>query len=129
MEKIKYNEMQITELNNNKYVKNCTWKHIVFTKECKIKALQLSKGYILPRKVFKTLWFPKYVLHSDTPNNSLFRWKKNMTTNWVIEEKKWRKHKQIFDVANMSKDEELEYLRHKVALFEELKNLTSSEYP
>lgn len=87
MEKIKYNENQVTELNNNKYVKNCIWKHIVFTRECKIKALELSKGYALPREVFKTLLISKICF--------TFRYSKKFT--FQMEEKydyklsNWRK--------------------------------------
>jgi len=42
----KYNNSQIEELKNNINVKNCTKKHIVFTKEFKYKAVELAKKYI-----------------------------------------------------------------------------------
>jgi hypothetical protein len=34
---------------------------------------------------------------------------------------KMKKKKEVFDISKMSKDEELEYLRTKVAVLEELK--------
>ncbi len=46
MTKIKYNPEQIKELKNNPNVRNCTSKHIVFTKDFKYKAVELAKKYI-----------------------------------------------------------------------------------
>ena len=129
MRKVKHTAEQIKELKHNKYVQNCTSKHIVFTKECKIQVVKLSEKYTPPREIFKILWFPNYVIDSATPNSCIMRWKRNLKTKWTIEESKWQKKKEIFDISKMSKDEELEYLRHKVALFEELNNLTNDSYP
>jgi hypothetical protein len=41
MTKIKYISSQILELLKNKYVKNATQKHVIFTKECKKEAIKL----------------------------------------------------------------------------------------
>jgi len=43
MQKIKFNNTQINELKAIKYVKNVTEKHIIFTTECKLKVVELSK--------------------------------------------------------------------------------------
>jgi hypothetical protein len=42
MTEINYTKAKIEEIKANKYVKNCTEKHIVFTKEYKIKAIGLT---------------------------------------------------------------------------------------
>ncbi len=129
MAEIKYTAEQIKELKDNEYVKNCTNKHIVFKKEFKSKAIALANNYISSKEIFKECWFPKYVIFSDIPRNSLSRWKRNIKIKWVIEENKWRKKKEYFDISKMTKDEELEYLRAKVAVLEELKKLTDWNYP
>ena len=91
--------------------------------------MKLSKKYISTKEIFKKYWFPEYIINSDIPKNSISRWKRNIKIKWVIEEDKWRKKKEYFDVSKMTKDEELEYLRAKVAVLEELKRLTDWNYP
>jgi len=129
MREIKYKNEQIKELENNKYVKSCTNKNINFTKEFKIKVLELDKQWIFHRKIFKTLWFPEYIFNSRIPKLSLDRWKININKKWVIEENKGRKKKEYFDISKMNKDEYIEYLEAKLALTEELKRLDSRNYP
>lgn len=129
MTKVKYNDKQIEELVKNKYIKNCTSKHIIFRKEFKSKAVELSRKYISSKEIFKKFGFPEYIINSDIPKNSISRWKRNVKIKWVLEENKWRKKKEYSDVSKMSKDEELEYLRAKVAVLEELKKLTDWKYP
>ena len=53
MQKIKYNNTQINELKAIKYVKNVTEKHIVFTTECKLKVVELSKNEYFLEKYLK----------------------------------------------------------------------------
>jgi len=128
MTEVKYTNEQIKELKSNQYVKNCTNRHIVFTKEFKFKAIELSKKYISTKEIFKQFWFPEYIINSNIPKNSISRWKRNIKIKWIIEEDKWRKKKSL-DISKMSKDEELEYLRHKVVYLEELKKLMDKNYP
>lgn len=129
MREIKYNNEQIKELESNKYVKSCTNKNINFTKECKLVVLELNQKWLFTKKIFEKLWFPEYVINSKIPSKSLDRWKRNIKRKWLIEENKWRKKKEYFDLTKMSKDEELEYLRAKVAILEELKKLVDWDYP
>ncbi len=128
MEKIKYTEAQIKELKNNPYVKNCTSTSIIFTKDCKLKALKLDKKWLFYREIFKQLWFPEYVVNSNIPKNCIFRWKRNINLKWKIEERKWRKKKEYIDTTKMTKDEYIEYLEAKLALMEELERLSNSGY-
>ncbi len=128
MAKIKYTESQIQELINNEYINWCSNKSITFTKECKIKAVKLRLEKLLScKEVFRELWFPEYIINTDIPNASLNRWIKN-NHKWKIDLKRWRKRKEI-DISKMTKDEELEYLRTKVAVLEELKKLVDKNYP
>jgi len=128
MTKIKYNEEQIKELKNNPYVKNCTTKSLIFTKDCKLKALELDKKWIFYKEIFKELWFPKYIINSKIPKNSIFRWRRNISFKWKIEETKWRKKKEYIDTTKMTKNEYIEYLEAKLALMEELERLSNSGY-
>ncbi len=128
MATIKFNNSQITELKTNQYVKNCTSKSIIFTKNCKLKVLELDKKWIFYREIFKQLWFPKYIVNSKIPENCIFRWKRNISLKWKIEETKWRKKKEYIDTTKMTKDEYIEYLEAKLALMEELEKLSNSGY-
>lgn len=129
MTEAKYTKEQIKELNLNKNVSNCTNKHIIFTKEFKIKAVKLAKKYISTKEIFKKYWFPEYVINSDTPKNSLNRWKRNINIKWTIEVNKWRKKKERLDILKMTKDEYIEYLEAKLAIVEELKKIDFWGYP
>jgi len=129
MTQIKYTESQIEELKYNLNVKNCTSKHIVFTKEFKIEALELSKKYISSKEIFKQFWFPEYIIFSRVPELSINRWKRNVNKKWIIEENKWRKKKEIIDFDKMSLKEQNEYLKTKVLFLEELNNVLKSDYP
>jgi hypothetical protein len=53
MSKNTYNGDQIKELLANKYVKDCSFKYILFTDEFKIKALELDKKFIYHKTIFK----------------------------------------------------------------------------
>lgn len=119
MAEIKYNEEQIKELEKNKYVKKVSEKYITFTLECKIEFMKLNKKWIFYREIFKKLWFPDYIINSKIPERSYNRWRRNMN-KWEIEKKKWRK-KQEEDITKMTKDEYIEHLEMKLAVYEELK--------
>jgi hypothetical protein len=129
MTQIKYTEEQIKELKWNLNVKNCTSKHIIFTKEFKIKAVELSKKYFSPKEIFKQFWFPEYVIFSRVPALSIDRWKRNLNKKWIIEENKWRKKNEIIDFDQMSLKEQNEYLKTKVLFLEELNNVLKSDHP
>lgn len=128
MQSIKYNEEQIKELKAIKYVKNVTSKHIVFTRECKNKTLELSKKWLFYREIFKKLWFPEYITNSNIPEISYQRWKKNLE-KWNIEGIKWRPKKEQIDFNNMTKEQYIEYLETKVAYLEEIKKYMDSWLP
>ena len=129
MAEIKYNDKQIKELLKNKYVKNCTNKNITFTKEFKLELIKQSNKWFFYKDIFKKFWFPKYIINSEIPRNSLNRWNKNINIKWVIEENKWRKKKEYFDTSKMTKDEYIEYLEAKIALIEELNKVDFWKYP
>jgi len=128
MKEIKYTKSQIKKLKNNPYIKNCTSKSIIFTKDCKLKTLELDKKWVFHREIFKQLWFPEYIFNSRIPSLSLDRWKRNVKLKWKIEETKWRKKKEYIDTTKMTKDEYIEYLEAKLALMEELERLSNSGY-
>lgn len=126
MSEIKYNETQIQELLNNKYVKNVTKKSITFSLECKAETVKLAKKYMSSREIFKKLWFPEYIVNSKIPEKSLDRWKRNLNKKWVIEEKKWRPKLEKIDFDNLTKDQYIEYLETKLAYYEEMKKYIDS---
>ncbi len=125
---IKYNETQIDELKKNKYVKSVTSKNINFTLECKLEVLKLSNKWIFYRDIFNKLWFPEYILNSKIPERSYNRWK-TKSKNWNIEDKKWRPKKEKVDFDNMTLEQENEYLRAKLALYEEFADYMKSWLP
>ncbi len=129
MTEINYTKAQIEEIKANKYVKNVIQRHIVFTKECKIKAIELTNKDIFSKEIFERLWFPKYVINSDIPKNSISRWKRNIKQKWVIEEKKWKTKKEKIDFDNMTLEQENEYLRTKLAYLEELEKMFKNWFP
>lgn len=132
MSKQEYSIAQIKELLKNPNVKKCSSKYITFNDNFKLLALDLDKTWIIPKDIFKKLWFPEYIINSEIPWRSLKRWRFKMKHKWFSvfnETKKWRKNKEKFDISKMTKDEELEYLRTKVAVLEELKKLVDWEYP
>jgi hypothetical protein len=119
MSEIKYNQKQIEELLRNKYVKSCTNKNINFTKECKIKSLELCNKWLTTKEIFKDLWFPEYIINSRIPVLSLNRWKSKAKI-WQIENKKWRAKKEKTDFEKMTLKEQNEYLKAKIAYLEEV---------
>jgi len=125
----KYNDSQIEELKNNINVKNCTKKHIVFTKEFKYKSLELAKKYISAKEIFMKFWFPEYVVNSEIPSNSLARWKK-LSKKWVVEETKWRpKKEENIDFSKMNLKQQNEYLKTENLYLKELHKQIYWEYP
>ena len=125
----KYNDSQIEELKNNINVKNCTKKHIVFTKEFKYKSLELAKKYISAKEIFMRFWFPEYVVNSEIPSNSLARWKR-LSKKWVVEETKWRpKKEKNIDFSKMNLKQQNEYLKIENLYLKELHKQIYWEYP
>ena len=127
---IKYTKNQILELEANKYVEKCSSKSITFTKECKIKAVELWEKWNFSKEVFSQLWFPYYISDSKTPIRCINRWRKN-NEKWNIESKRWRKKNMNpnFDISKMTKEEYIEYLEMKLAIAEEIKKIDSWNYP
>lgn len=119
MAEIKYTIEEIKELESNKYVKKVSEKYITFTLEFKIEFMKLSKKWIFYREIFRKLWFPEYITKSKIPERSYNRWRRNMN-KWELEKKKWRK-KEETDITKMTKDEYIEHLEIKLAVYEELK--------
>lgn len=128
MWKNKYTRYQIQEIKANKYVNNCTEKHIVFKKIFKLEAVKLHKEMI-PKEIFKKFLFPDYVINSEIPQNALARWERNISNKWQIEEKKWRQAKEKIDFDNMTLAQENEYLRTKLALYEKLADYMKTWLP
>ncbi|MDD3120612.1 MAG: hypothetical protein PHF46_04340 [Candidatus Gracilibacteria bacterium] len=125
---IKYTGVQMEELKKNKYVKNVTNKNITFNLECKLEVVKLSKKGMFYRDIFKKLGFPEYIIKSKIPERSYNRWKtKNKNGN--IEDKKGRPKKEKIDFNNMTLEQENEYLRAKLALYEELADYMKSGLP
>lgn len=118
---IKYNEIQIEELKKNKYVKNISEKSITFSLECKCEFLKMSKKWIFYKKIFEKLGFPQYIIEWNVASEASKRWKRN-EKNWAIEKKKWRAKKTKIDFNNMTLEQENEYLRAKLALYEALED-------
>jgi len=132
MSKNTYNGDQIKELLANKYVKDCSFKYILFTDEFKIKALELDKKFIYHKTIFKDSWFPEYIYNSIIPKNSLGNWRhklKNKWLIWLIKTKKWRKKKEKISLAEMTLHEQNEFLRTENAYLKELHKTAYWDYP
>ena len=119
MAEIKYNQDQINELKTIKYVKNVTNKNITFTTEFKYELIKLSKRWLFYKNIFKKLWFPEYIINSKIPERSYHRWN-NKSKKWLLEDKKWRPKKENIDFGNMTLEQENEYLKAKIAYYEEM---------
>jgi hypothetical protein len=125
---IKYSETQIKDLIWNKYVKKISEKYITFSLECKTEFLKLSNKWLFYREIFRKLWFPEYIVSSNVPQKAYDRWKTNMN-KWKIEYQKWRPKKEEIDFNNMTLEQENEYLRAKLALYEEFADYMKSWLP
>lgn len=132
MTKIIYTDSQRQEIERNQYVEKCTSKQIRFTNECKIEVLKLADQWFFYRDIFKSFGFPEYVVNSKVPERSYTRWKNIKKTSglvWLIWAKKWRPVKEKIDMTKMNKDEQVEYLKTKVAYLEELHKSAYWNYP
>ncbi len=133
MDKITYNDKQLSILKKNRYIKNCSPKYITFTDEFKIEALWLDSNWVYFRDIFKHFWFPDFIIDSEVPRHLIKSWRYKMKTlwvDWLISTRKWRKKKELLDIDKMSKDEYIEYLETKLAYMEELKKMIDKwHYP
>ncbi len=132
MSKTKYSNKQINEIKRNKNVSNCTNNSILFEREFKDNALCLDKQWISPKEIFKTNWFPKYILDSDIPTCSLKNWKKLVKRWWapyIINPKRWRKKKGEVNKGNLTLEQENEYLKAEVSYRKKLHKIKWSHYP
>lgn len=122
MAEIKYNSIQIKELLQNKYVKKCSNKNITFSKECKIKSVELWNSGFPTKEIFRQLKFPEYIQKSEIPSKSVNRWRKSIE-KWNIEEKRWRKlglKSKKVDFKKLTNKAKIEYLEVEVAYLREL---------
>lgn len=125
---LKYNETQINELKQSKYVKNISSKSITFSLECKYEFLRLSQSWMFYKSIFKKLWFPEYIIESNVASEASKRWKRNEKT-WEIEKKRGRVKKSKINFENMKLEEQNEYLQTEVAYLRELHKLKFWHYP
>lgn len=132
MAAIKYNDSQIKELKINNYVKDCSDKYITFTDEFKIKVLQWVEKWKYHRQIFEDCGFPDYVGNTDLVPRIVWNWRfkmKNKWLEWVIWTIKWRKKWEKKDINKMTKEEQIEYFKAKVAYLEELYKSAYWKYP
>lgn len=132
MAKIKYNDLQIAELKQNKYVKDCTEKYITFTDEFKMKVLKWVKIWKYHRQIFYDCGFPDYVWSTDLVPRIVWNWKykmKNKGFEGIIWTKKWRKKWEKIDISKMTKDEYIKYLEAKTDYLKELYKQAYGYYP
>ena len=131
MSKQIYTKKQIKELEWNPNVKLCSSKYITFKDEFKLKVLELDRQWKIHRDIFKSFWFPEYIISSKIPEKSLKNWRFKAKHEWINSlknTKKWRKKKE-YEPSKMSKDEYIEYLETKLVVLEELKKITDWKYP
>lgn len=116
-----FTQEEINELLKNEYVSKCSSKSITYSKEFKELAVKryLLEGYS-PSEIFREAGFNLNVLGKDRPKNCLRLWRKTYQGKGVDalkEERRGksknggRKKKMVFK----SKDEEIEYLKAKIA--------------
>jgi hypothetical protein len=92
----------------------------------------LSDKWLFYREIFDILWFPEYVTKSKVPERTYTRYKNIKKTNWLIWliwTKKWRPLKEKIDINKMDKNEQVEYLKTKVAYLEKLHKTAYGHYP
>ena len=116
-----FNKKQIKELLNNKNVEKCSSTSITYTKKFKLNAVRqyYDDGYS-PCMIFEEAGFNISVINKDRPKNSLQRWKytyKNKGKECLMKETRGKgggRPKTNFS----SKEEEIEYLKTKIAYIE-----------
>jgi hypothetical protein len=132
MSKKQYTTEQIDILSNNIYIKSITDKYITFTVQMKIEALKLDSQWIYFKDIFNYLWFPNFIIDSSIPKQTMGNWKHKVKLKWfvwLVNTKKWRKIKDKIDLDNLTKDEEINYLRAKVAYLEEIAKIKMQWFP
>ena len=132
MAKIKYTQFQISELKQNKYVKDCTEKYITFTDEFKMKVLKWVEKWKYHRQIFYDCGFPDYVWATDLVPRIVGNWKYKMKTKWlewIIWTQKWRKKWEKIDITKMTREELIEYYEAKNAYLKELYKQAHGHYP
>jgi len=129
---MQYKEEQIKELeNNSKYVKQVRNNRITYTEKFKEEYWKWLKEWKSSKEIYKNLWFPEYVLNSHIPRKMKERWKikeiSKLSNNWKNKSKKIKKRE--LDFEKMDLKEQNEYLRAKLALYEELSWLDLWNFP
>jgi hypothetical protein len=98
----------------------------------KIEALKLDSQWVYFKDIFNYLWFPNFIIDSSIPKQSLKNWRSKVKSKWfawLVNTKKWRKDKDKIDFDNLTKDEEISYLRAKVAYLEEIAKIKMQWFP
>lgn len=132
MSKIKYDSKQIAELENNKYVASATSKYISFSNEFKLLCIQQDKLWIYHRDTFSSCNFPDYIVDSDIPKRSLWRWRRQIREWWdqaLVWKKKGRPKVEKIDFGKMSITEQNNYLKTENAYLKELHKQKYWHYP
>ena len=132
MAAIKYNDSQIKELKQNKYVKDCTQKYITFTDKFKIKVLKWVEKWEYHRQIFEDSGFPDYVGNTDLVPRIVWNWKfkmKNKWLEWIIGTSKGRKKWEKIDVTKMTTEEHNQYLKAEVSYLKEIYKNAYWKYP
>jgi len=135
-----YTPEQIKELKQNPYVKNCAGKFITFTPEAKIKAIELKNLGLSNKEVFRDLQFPEYVIQTDTPKMSIYRWSKIIRKQWAAKltketrgRKKWYRKIDLNEISDTELIQfyklKVDYLEEKIKIYEWIKKkkITKSE--
>ncbi|MDD3119780.1 MAG: hypothetical protein PHF46_00005, partial [Candidatus Gracilibacteria bacterium] len=70
-----------------------------------------------------------YIINSEIPKNAIARWEKNINEKGQIENKKGRAKLEKIDFDNITLEQENEYLRAKLVLYEELADYMKTGLP
>ena len=123
MSSIKYSSQQIQELENNIYVASATSKYISFSNEFKLLCIEQDKQWVYHGDIFYSCGFPDYIVHSDIPKRSLWRWRRQVRQWWeevLVWKKKWRPKVEKVDFWKMNLAEQNEYLKTENTYLREL---------
>jgi len=113
-----FTQKDINKLQGNIYVSKCSSKSITYSKDFKLFAISkyYEDGYS-PNMIFKEAGFDLNIIGKDKPKDCLARWRKICKTKGeqeLLKEKRGKtKHEKRAKFK--SKDEEIEYLKAKIA--------------
>lgn len=113
MSKVIFNEEQIKALKNNPYVKNVSEKGITYTNEFKEEFMKLYLKNFLPRQIFAKLGFDTSALGERRISNTAQRLKQKYKEGKGLEDAR-KGGSGRPRTRKLSKDEEIEKLKHKI---------------